>query len=316
MSEYSGLSSGYFMKPEQARQNYNLTTRALGIFSSETEIALAHLGVATIDMPVGKDDFSELYAAYDECQSEANDLLLTTSHDVDARFGNNAGHVRKEPKFDSDGNQIQDGKSVFHFNEHARERWEEQFKDAPQILRSFLDAGYDIHSQLIGVAHLEITELENTHPNMRRAYFEQRLGRLTSHSYFRIADYDGYQVKEDMLQVAKPHFDIGGWTIQADASAPGFWIAPDGPDGERKYYDTQDGKAYIFPGKGHEKVYGPDSVFKATYHGVDRIVPTDVEYVPSRKAGILFVDMPYVDFETQPEDTLPYLKSSTDSKVA
>ena len=178
-----------------------------------------------------------------------------------------------------------------------------RFAAGPKVLRDFLEDGFEIHDAMIGVAKQTVAELENTHPNMSQLYFPNN----ESFSFLRLLRYDGYEPYEGMGEVAKPHYDIGGVTIQAYADAPGFWAAKDGIDGERRHFDTAPGQAFAFLGKGHEKVYGKDDSMQPLWHGVDRIIPAGVTFVPERTAVILFLDAPEVDYHVRKSDTLPQL---------
>jgi hypothetical protein len=150
---------------------------------------------------------------------------------------------------------------------------------------------------------MRINDLENTHPNISDLYFPNN----DSFSFLRLLRYDGYEPHSKLAEVAKPHYDIGGLTIQAYADAPGFWAAKDGVHGDRKFYNTNPHEAYTFLGKGHEKIYGPEDIFQPLWHGVDRIISAGVTWVPERTAVILFVDAPEVDYHIRQDDTLPQL---------
>lgn len=319
MAERSGLSSNLFMNPEQARNHYNLTQEELGLFASDLEKDLYANSIAQIEMPVSAEDFTAMLGMYEVCIVECPDELAATAHSVDDRFGNNAGQVRKERKLNKQGQQIQDPKNLFHFNEFARRRWAEQFVNPPSPMADFLEAGYDIHSDLIKVAQAQFAELESTHPNISKAYFlgtSLTAEQIVSHSYMRPIIYDSYEPVEGMGDVAKAHWDIGGATIQAFANAPGFWGSPDGPNGERVFYDTQTGRAYMFMGKGHGHLYGEDAMPRPLYHGVERVVPEGATWVPKRHAVILFIDAPFINYGTKPEDTLPYISTETSEYVS
>ncbi len=307
MGEFQPGDSCQFMNPEEARKFYGLEERPLSLFASEAEEQLAEHGITTIEMPVSPDEFQQLLKGYEICLGECPEVLTDTYHEVDGRFGNEAGQVRKERKLSRAGVQIQDPKNLIHFNEQARQRWGDEFKNGPKILRDFLADGYEIHNALISVAKHQFQELEATHPNISKAYFPDTTTGAASLSFMRLLRYDAYEVTENLGEVAKAHFDIGGATIQAYADAPGFWGAVDGVKGERTYYDTADDAAYFFTGYGHKKLYGRDAQLQPLWHGVDRFIPAGATFVPERHAIILFIDAPNVNYGVKPEDTLPYL---------
>jgi hypothetical protein len=294
-----------YLSPEQAHWRYGLETRAGNLTEMGRE--LASQGIVAIEMPLSPDDFKQLSEGFAVCIEECPELLRLTNRKIDSRYGSEAGYTRKEKKVDErTGIQVGDPKNYFHFSESIRPSWRRQFATGPKVLREFLEDGFEIHDALVGVAKAQIAELEPSHPNISQLYFPQD----ESFSFLRLLRYDGYEPHESMGEVAKPHFDIGGVTIQAYADAPGFWAAKDGVGAERRHYDTKDHEAYVFLGKGHEKVYGSEDALKPLWHGVDRIIPTGVTFVPERTAVILFVDAPEVDYHVREQDTLPYLQRS------
>lgn len=292
-----------FMSPMQAYDHYGLRTERSSQ-KTELETSLEKAGIAAIEMPLTPDDFQRLSAGMAVCIEECPELLKQTFYKADPRYGGEVGYVRKEKRVDvRSGLQTDDPKHYFHFTEQSRSYWRERFATGPTILTDFLEDGYEIHDALIGVAKTTVAEMETTHPGISTLYFPEN----DSFSFLRLLRYDGYEPYDGMAEVAKPHFDIGGVTIQAYADAPGFWAAPDGVGTDRTYYDTQPQTAYTFLGKGHEKVYGPDDTLRPLWHGVDRVVPTGVSFVPERTAVILFLDSPEVDYHVKRSDTLPQL---------
>lgn len=309
MSEgYSGLSTDRFQDVEKAREKYALYTRD-SLFAPQLDLDLLENGIAIIEMPLSDSDFEVLLKGYEVCIQEIPEILSQTRHKVDSRFGNEAGHERKLRKISRTTNrQIQDPKNLIHFNEMARIRWEQEFADGPKILKSFLTDGYEIHNALIQLAKTQFEILEETHPGITKSHFPGSPGTTNaSYSHMRLLRYDGYEFEEDLGEVAKPHFDISGATIQAYADAPGFWGAKDGRDGERTHFDTAVDEAFLFMGRGYDKLYGDNSRYKPLWHGVDRIIPDGETIVDPRHAVILFVDAPFIDYGVTAEDTLPYL---------
>lgn len=300
-----------YLSPKQAYEQYNLKPDTTAE-RSELELQLEGFGIATIEMPLSADDFKALSHGMAVCIEECPDILSETFYEADLRYGGEVGYVRKDKKVDKrSGLQTADPKHYFHFLEKSRDHWRSKFSRGPKVLQDFLEDGFEVHDAMIGVAKRTVTEMENSHPGMSQLYFPDD----DSFSFLRLLRYDGYQPYEGMGEVAKPHYDIGGVTIQAYADAPGFWAAPDGIDGQRSHFNTREHQAFSFLGKGHEKVYGPDDSMKPLWHGVDRIVPAGVTLVPERTAVILFVDAPEVDYHVRKTDTLPQLQSSLGQKV-
>lgn len=290
-----------YLSPDQAGNHYGLRTEE-SVNESEIERALRERGVVAIEMPLSPADFARFSEGFALCLEECPELLKETVTKIDERYGSEAGYTRKETKFDASGLQVADPKNYFHFNERVRKSWRDKFARGPKVLRDFLEDGYEIQDALLGVARQTVSELENTHPHMSGLYFPKD----ESFSFLRLLRYDGYEPHEQMLDVATPHYDIGGLTIQAYADAPGFWGASGGPGTERTHYDTLPHEAYTFLGEGHRKIYGNDDPIKPLYHGVDRIIPAGVTWVPERTAVILFVDAPEVDYGVSMADTRPY----------
>jgi len=296
-----------FLNPIEGRDRYSLNIDHTAT-TSDMEQALAWEGIAAIEMPLSAADFERFSEGYAVCIEECPELLVETAHRVDNRFGNEVGHVSKERKINErTGLQISDAKNYFHFNELARTRWQEQFAKGPKVLRDFLANGYEIQDALVSVAKQSIGQLDATHPNISQLYFSDAAGQPTSHSFLRLLRYDGYLVSDNLGEVAKPHYDIGGVTLQAYASAEGFWGAAGGVHGERTHYDTKEHEAYLFLGKGHEKMYGSFDTLKPLWHGVDRIIPAKAAYIPERTAVILFVNAPAIDYHVRATDTVPYI---------
>lgn len=291
-----------YLSPEQTWEHYGLKTDRLAK-ESEIERALREHGIAAIEMPLSPDDFKRFSEGFAVALEECPDQLKKTFKRVDNRYGSEAGYTHKNVKFDKDTElQVADAKDYFHFTESMRDTWREKFARGPKVLRDFLEDGFEIHDALLNVAKDTVAELENTHPNISKLYFPKG----DSFTFLRLLRYPGYKPHDQMQDVATPHNDIGGGTVQAYADAPGFWAAPEGPGGARYHYDTDPYQAYFFLGEGHEKVYGPDDTLKPLYHGVDRIIPAGVTFVPDRTAVILFTDAPEVDYGVEMKDTRPY----------
>lgn len=273
------------------------------LFRTTLEEELERKRVAVISSSIKDQDFMDLAESFEICREMCQPLLDASFHPVDKRFGNEAGYVRKERKISlGTGMQIQDPKHLFHFNEDARVAWNKQFRLAPVELREFFEQGYALQDQLLALGKVAIGELEGTHPGITEAYFPTD---ASSVSFMRLVDYDDYEVEPGMehLPVAKAHYDIGGYTIQSKATAPGFW--GETPDG-KEYFDDQIGSAYFFAGTYHQKIYGDKSRIQRLRHGVDRIFSPDATYVPRRKAFILFMDPWKIDAGITAQDTEAY----------
>ncbi len=291
-----------YLSPQHAAEQYGLKTEQPS-HESEIEKALRENGISAIEMPLSPEDFARFSNNFAVVLDECPNIMADTFYKADNRYGSEAGYTRKETKFDTSGVQIADSKNYFHFTEKAKNHWREKFARGPKVLQDFLEDGYEIQDALIGVAKQTVRELENTHPNISNLYFPNN----DSFSFLRLLRYDGYVPNDKMRDVATPHYDISGVTLQAYADAPGFWGALDGKNSPKIPLDTRPNEAYAFLGKGHEKIYGSDDSLKPLYHGVDRIIPVGVTWVPERTAVILFVDAPEVDYEVTMKDTRPYI---------
>lgn len=280
------------------------------MFASELDKQLAENRIASIQMPIGETDFAQLIDAYKVCIAEAPEFLAQTSHRVDARFGSDAGYERKERKLRPDGTQIQDPKHLMHFNGYARKRWNDEFINSPRIFRDFLSVGHEIHDALANIVKNSLVDLEETHPNIGNVYFPGRSDTpnlLPNDTYMRLIEYDAYESDDSLGEVAKPHYDISGFSLQAYADSPGFWGAKDGPSGNREYHNTALNEAYLFMGYSHKKLYGKNTRLQPLWHGVDRLILPSGSIVPTRHAVILFVNPPLIDVRVRPKDTLPYM---------
>lgn len=306
-SEHVLFPDRHFFAPHEGRLRFMLDSQHPTLFGNDFERSLIDNRVAELNMPVGEPEFIELIELLEHSIDEHPELLNQSYVVVDHRLGNDAGYVRKEAKYDNTGRQKQDPKSLFHFNEDARQYWAELFASAPADFRELLEAGAEVQDRLIAVARTAISQLEDVHPRIPRAYFEDHFNahRLVSHSYLRVLSYDAYDITEAVgTEVAKPHFDIGGFTIQAYADAPGFW-GSSGPSDERRYYPSQPGRAHFFAGIGHRNLYEGNTDIQPLYHGVERIIPEGQTHVERRHAVILFVDTPFIDPRVRAYQTLP-----------
>lgn len=282
--------------------------------TSHLEAQLRADGIAEIQLPIDKDAFQALSDQYGVCIEEHEQWLNWTAGTFDKNGVPEDGHVRKELGFNVSGMQISDPKNLFHFNPDLSKRWANASTGTmPAEFKDFMDHGFELHSELTKSAKNLIESLKPSYRRIDELFFPGELAVTT----FRLLRYDGYAthdkdgnlVVEQNAQVAKPHYDRGGMTIQAYSSAPGFWRQLEGRHGVDypKYYPPHGlGKSQMFFGAGFRAVYGSNSPIKPLYHGVDRIFDEGADYVPARTAAIMFVDTPLVDLrmnglETQPE---------------
>jgi hypothetical protein len=294
---YEGYS-GYNFKFEQVGETKLVEVDSL--FKTELEKELEEQRVARVSLPLSSNDFALLSDYYATCVEEHPDLLAETFHMVDSRFGNEAGHVRKERKLHATtGKQLQDPKNLFHFNEQASVRWAQQFAHAPTDFREFLEIGRETQESMSKVGRFAISQLEETHPGITNAFYPLH---SLSVSFMRVVRYDSYTYDDTMsnLPVAKPHRDIGAFSLHGYADAPGFWVQT--PEG-RQYFNDEEGYAHIFAGASHEKIYGRDSRIKAAVHGADRIAPDPGSLVvPERTVVVQFIDPWKIDCKVRPVD--------------
>lgn len=293
--------------------------------ASELEATLREKSIAAVNLGLDPNAFQELSDQYAVCIEEYPKQLGETSWNFDADGVPEDGHVRKEIKFNDADMQISDPKNLFHFNNDLLERMHGMnlIKEGPRELRDFLEHGIDLHRSLALKAKSLIEILDQSYDRMGELYFpvSHPLGDVT----FRLLRYDGYslydedgrQVAENNEQIAKAHYDRGGMTIQAYASAPGFWIHPEPNDGSRRkpttiadkqYPPHGSGESQVFFGVEHKAIYGSHDPIKSLYHGVDRIIDTsdmNRKYMPPRTAAIAFVDAPRVDVRITSKDTQP-----------
>ncbi len=280
---------------------------------SELEKQLRQDGIASITLDIEENAFQEISDAYAICIEECPEWLDQTAGNLDSDGVPEDGHVRKDIKFNIAGMQIADPKSLFHFNNDLRDRSINTPFKGPREFTEFVDNGLELHSELTKAAKNLIELLGESYVDIDKLFFPGELGRTT----FRLLRYDGYEthnregelVVEQNAQVAKPHYDRGGMTIQAYSSAPGFWRQIEGAHGINypKFYPPHGlGQSQMFFGSGFRKVYGSkDALIRPLYHGVDRIFDESKDYVEPRTAAILFVDPPLVDLNITGLDTQP-----------
>ncbi len=293
--------------------------------TSSLERALRHDSIVSVDLGLDPETFQQLSDQYGCCIDEFPDSLDLTAGTFDANGVPEDGHVRKDIGFNTAGMQISDPKSLFHFNTGLVERVCEtdMLDKTPREFREFMEHGIELH-RILGVKAKNLIKiLDSSYDTMSELYFPSArpLGDVT----FRLLRYDGYglyddngrQTAVDGEQVAKAHYDRGGATIQAYASAPGFWIHSDPVDGSKRKATTQEdkhfpahggGQSQLFFGAAHRMIYGSQDPIRQLYHGVDRIVDVrdaELRYMPARTAAIVFVDAPLVNMRITSQDTQP-----------
>ncbi len=300
---------------EQAQQKFQAGAPS---FESEPkskiERELRDIGIARVNIGIDTDEFQQLSDKYAVCIEEHGDLLDWTAGNFDKHGVPEDGHLSKDIDFNNAGMQIEDPKNLFHFNNALWARWSlEQPSSMSADFRDFMDHGFQLHSDLTKAARRLITILDRSYVGMSELFFPSRMASTT----LRLLRYDGYyihnekgeRIVENGAQVAKPHYDKGGMTIQAYSSAPGFWIRPQGADihdYERIHPLYGKDQSQMFFGEGFRAVYGTHTPILPLYHGVDRIFDETLDYVSPRTAAILFTDTPFVklgitSLETQPE---------------
>lgn len=313
------------MRNRQEAQEYFRETAPGGgdAPTSELEAALRTRGIATVDLGLDPSTFQDLSDQYAVCIDEHPEPLDQTAGGFDIEGVPEDGHVRKEIQFNGAGMQISDPKSLFHFNNSVVEKVQatDMLNGAPRDFREFMTHGIDLHRTLAQRARSLVEILDASYGRMGELYFPEGhdLGKVT----LRLLRYDGYPLFDESgkliakngEQVAKGHYDRGGLTIQAYASAPGFWIHPEPKGGKRKPTTDADkiypphgiGKSQLFAGAGHRMIYGSNDNIRSLYHGVDRIIDEEAQdgYMPPRTAAITFVEMPRVDLGLTAKDTQP-----------
>lgn len=304
---------------------FDETTGSWSEATSELEEELRKSSIAAIDLGLNPDAFQELSDQYGTCVEQYGEHINMTAGSFDVEGVPEDGHVRKNVAFNLAGMQITDPKELFHFNNTLRARWETgEFRTpkAPSKFREFMDNGFDLHEQLVHQAKSVVETLDESYGGrMSELYFPtgHPLGNVT----FRLLRYDGYsiydesgrQIALDGDQVAKPHYDRGGMTIQAYSSAPGFWVQPEPSDRNVKRKPTDpiifpphgSGQSQVFFGKEHHMIYGKEDAIQNLHHGVDRVVDGAAidGLMPVRTAAIAFVDSPVVDLHVTSKDTQP-----------
>lgn len=309
MQEGFGIQRSILLSRNDALERYQAWPIESPV-ETEMEQGLVDNAVARVPTPISASDYREFDRLFDALLADNPPELTQTSHQVDHRFGFDAGFVRKEIKLNEAGQQVFDAKSLFHFNEFAKLKWEEQFTDAlgnrPKSLGDYLDAGYEIHREILHSALGHIGMLGVTHPHIDQLYAPIIDGRLVTMSFMRHLAYDGYEPSTTIGEVARPHFDISGWTFQQHADASGFW-GSQLPGLTKVSYDAPDGYAHMFAGIAHRLLYKDKSLIRPLWHGADRARPVQGSFVPVRHATILFVDQPLIDLGIGPKDTSPHL---------
>ena len=283
---------------------------------SEFERDLRTSGIAKVALSVSTSEFQSLSDQYGYCIEEYEDALNLTAGSFDRWGVPEDGHLSKKIDFNPSGMQIADPKSLFHFNNSLYARMPNLPKrKLPRPVREFMEHGFELRHELTSSAMILITTLDNeSYVGIKELYcprgFTDATLRLLRYDSYPTRDDTGKLVAEQNAQVAKPHYDRGGLTIQAYASAEGFWCKSPGlygEDNEKIYPPYGEGQSQAFFGAGFRAIYGSrKNPIKPLYHGVDRRFDESLDHIPVRTAAILFTDAPLVDmdikgYETQPQ---------------
>lgn len=283
---------------------------------SDFEYALRTHGIAQVALSINKSEFQILSDQYGHCIDEYEDALNLTVGSFDKKGVPEDGHLSKKIDFNPSGMQIADPKSLFHFNNSLERRLPELLNGKmPRPVREFIEYGFELRKEItISAMNLISTLDEESYKGIKELYCP---GGLTD-ATLRLLRYDPYPTRDDTgrliveqnAQVAKPHYDRGGLTIQAYTSAPGFWCKSPGLHGEKNekiYPPYGEGQSQAFFGAGFRAIYGSrNNPIKPLYHGVDRRFDETLDYIPTRTAAILFTDAPLVQmdmkgYEMQPQ---------------
>jgi hypothetical protein len=274
---------------------------------SDLERDLRTLGIAQVALSTNKLEFQVLSDQYGHCIDEYEDALNLTVGSFDKKGVPEDGHLSKTIDFNPSGMQIADPKSLFHFNNSLLKRLPELPKrKIPRPVREFLDYGFHLRDEVtISAMNLIYALNEESYVGIKELYCPEGLTDAT----LRLLRYDPYPTRDDTgkliveqnAQVAKPHYDRGGLTIQAYASAQGFWCKSPGLHGEKNekiYPPYGEGQSQAFFGAGFRAIYGSrNNPIKPLYHGVDRRFDESLDYIPTRTAAILFTDAPLVEMD-------------------
>lgn len=195
--------------------------------SSQLESELRENGIAEVVLDTPVDAYQLISDQYDVCMNEHPEWLNWTAGSFDRVGVPEDGHVRKELSINLAGMQISDPKVIFHFNDTLRKKWHGMHQKTPTEFKDFMDHGFHLQRSLSRTAESIMTTLDESYVGIKDLYFPNNLGYVT----FRLLRYDGYEthdqngrlIVDNGAQIAKPHYDRGGATIQAYASAPGFW---------------------------------------------------------------------------------------------
>lgn len=288
--------------------------------ASQLEANLRSNGISEIDLGMSLTGFQELSDQYGVCIEEHRRWLNFTAGNFDAHGVPEDGHVRKNKDSNKAGMQIKDPKNLIHFNNDITDWWVEEGRyvseRGPKDFSEFMEHGIQMHHDAAARAReLVIAPLAENYKGMNDLYFMKKIGNVTvrviRYDPYQLYDQEGNLIVEQGAQVAKPHFDKGGMTIQMYSSADGFWIQPHPASGKRRATDPilkpefGIGKSQVFPGFAHQAVYSSRDLIKPLFHGVDRIFDESRSEMEARTSVITFIDPLYHDLGITSLDTQP-----------
>jgi hypothetical protein len=317
MAEYSKLSK------EEARARFMPGVPKPGSLpKSLEETALRELGVAQVKLTIKPSEFDAVNDMYAVCINEHRRWLNFTAGNYDKAGDPEDGHLRKEIDHNENGMQSRDPKNLFHVNNDLIEWWNMEGRYLSSLgakaFHLFIESAIEIHHELTYKNALPYVEkINKSYPGFKELTFARNLANTT----LRFLRYDPYPthnkngklIVEQNSQVAKEHYDRGIMTIQANASAPGFWMQPEhakGPKHPRIAMPFENGQSQLFMGGGFREVYstekGSGNLIHPLFHGVDRIFDESLDIIPARTANILFVDSPIADLKVNGLTTQPF----------
>lgn len=202
--------------------------------------------------------------------------------------GGSYGWKRKKAEVDETGFQTSDEKQLWHTHPALEEDYESLNSADTETLR-FVNSALELYESAAHALYEQFQEFEEDLPGMTGVFFPDGKNDLSRTNFFhRIISYESGT--EDVEFSAKPHYDIGSWTIAIAESGPGLRMGIDADSIEEvDRNEIGEGYAVLFTARMLDRNIGKK--LPAGWHDV--IQKERAEGLPenvSRWATVMFID--------------------------
>lgn len=210
-----------------------------------------------IDFGITKEQIDKAIAAYRDFLELPDEVKyhINFTTNPDSRRGD-VGYVERDPK-DSVYN---DRKRFFHYHDAIKTRYREFLLQQP-VVRRFVEAASPIWQESYAKGSEIMQLFEGRYPGIHERFFAAEEPEIL----LRFLQYDWQEPRENL---AKPHYDVGSFTIAVGESDKGLRI---GSSSETlKPVEHKPGQAIFMLSKNFPDLVGDDE-FKPSWHDVIQV---------------------------------------------